>query len=144
MILSKNYFLIASISSLHPIFSDFNRRNLGNSDKIGRSHVQSLLKTLENWNPLLQRIVPSEKEKLELIAVIEDLCIQIEKLKDAFHIIIQYLNSELKVIDDKNLIDWSHASVSGYVLMEGYHEIDFPQHKKFVEKLEKYINQLSF
>lgn len=114
-----------------------------NSEKIGRAHIQNLLKTLENWAPLFQRIVPSEKEKLELIAVIEDLCIENEKLKDAFHIIMQYLNSELKVIDDQTLIDWSKNSSSSYVLLEGYHEIDSIAHKKFVEKLEKYISQLA-
>lgn len=139
----KNLLYLASISALHPIFSDFIDRNLANSEKIGRSHLQSLLKLLQNWDPFLQRIVPSEKEKLELIAVIEDLCSELEKLRDAFHIIIQYLNSELKVIDEKTLIDWSQASGSSYVLMEGYHEIDPSQHKKFVEKLEKYISQLS-
>lgn len=102
-----------------------------------------MLNTIQNWDPLLQRLIPSEKEELELIAVIEDLCIEFEKLKDAFHIIIQYLNSELKVIDDKTLINWSQASVSSYVLMEGYHEIEALQHKIFVEKLEKYINHLT-
>ena len=128
---------------MHPIFNDFINRNLGNFEKIGRSHVQSLLNILQIWDPLLQRLIPSEKEKLELIAVIEDLCIELEKLKDAFHIIIQYFNSELKVIDDKTLVNWSQSSRSSYVLMEGYHEIDPAQHKKYVEKLEKYINQLS-
>ncbi len=101
------------------------------------------MNTLKNWNPLFQRIVPSDKEKLELIAVIEDLCIENEKLKDAFHIIIQYLNSELKVIDDQNLISWSQANGSSYILMEGYYEIEQNSHKKFVEKLSKYISQIS-
>lgn len=133
----------ASKSSLGPIFTDFVTKHLNNAEKIGRLHVQSLMKTLENWGPLLSRITPGEKEKLELIAVIEELCIDNEKLKDAFHIIIQYLNSELKVIDDKNLIDWSTATGSSYVLMEGYYEIEETQHKKFVDKLEKYIKQLS-
>jgi len=128
---------------LSPIFNDFIDRYLCSSEKIGRSHIQYLLKTLENWDPFFQRIVPSEKEKLQLIAVIEDLCIEHDKLRDAFHIIIQYLNSELKVIDDKTLISWSTIPVSSYVLMEGYNEIEASQHKKFVEKLEKFINQLS-
>jgi hypothetical protein len=101
------------------------------------------METLGNWSPLFSRIVPSKKEVLELIAVIEFLCIEIEKLRDAFHVIIQYLCSEMKIIENEVLIEWHNSINSSYVLLEGITNIDPNEHKFFKDKLEKYVKQLN-
>lgn len=98
---------------------------------------------LGSWSPLFSRIVPSDKEVLELIAVIEFLCVELEKLKDAFHVIIQYLSSELKIIKDEVLIDWHNSVYSKFVLLEGITEINSEDHQFFKDKLDKYVNQLN-
>ena len=142
--INKIFNFLASKSSLDPIFADFTERYLSNCEKIGRANIQNLMNTLQSWAPLFQRLVPSEKEKLELIAVIENLCLLHVKLSEAFHVIIQYLNSELKIFDKDILVKWSKLDQSNYNLMEeGCINVDTVHHKKFVEKLVKYINQLS-
>merc|ERR1711957_1003891 len=70
-----------ALSCLRPIFEDFIDRYLSTLDKIGRRDIPKLMETLGNWQPLFIRLIPEDNDVLQLISVIEFLCIEQEKLK---------------------------------------------------------------
>jgi hypothetical protein len=128
--------LKAALFSVFKTFTD-NAKKSSNPINI----VEEIKILLSNWRGLFSRFVPNEKVQLQAIAVIEEICIEIPDLTDAFHVIIMIMNSELNAIGDEILKNWAEAEESVYSTSEEDKVIPEEFHKKFVEKMKKYIEQ---
>jgi hypothetical protein len=133
---------IAIKACLEVIFEDFVKKT--NISKLSKNHLSLLSETLVNWKGLFPKFVTNETDQQNLIAVIEDLCIQFPQLADGFHLIIQYLNSDkIDALSDGVLKRWYEDEVSQYPTSEeGMKEISESAHQDFREKMKKYIDQL--
>ena len=79
-----------------------------NGKKFGRQHINEIGNVFKIWNNIFTRFVPNKEVELHLISVIEQLCIEIDEIKSAFHILIQVLNSDkCNVIRDESIIEWN-------------------------------------
>ena len=109
-------------------------------EKFSKRHIKEMTKLFKEWKPLFERFVPNESEELQLISVIEQLCIEIEEISSAFHILIQILNSEeCNAIGDEAILKWNRSSESYYEELEGKVYIPKNVNEANKKKLQKYI-----
>ena len=79
---------------------------------------------------------------IDLISVIEKLCIDINEIKEAFHIIIQIMNSdEIDFISDEAIFKWRDNKESFYPTHESKVIIPENIHQENLQKMEKYIEE---
>lgn len=79
-----------------------------NGQKFSRQHIDKIGNLFKSWKNIFTRFVPNKEVELHLISVIEQLCIEIDEIKSAFHILIQVLNSDkCNVIGDESIIEWN-------------------------------------
>ena len=111
-----------------------------NGKKFSRQHIEKIGDLFKSWKNLFVRFVPNKDVELHLISVIEQLCIEIDEIKSAFHILIQVLNSEkCNVISDESIINWNKNEESYYDEIEGKVYIPKDINKENKKKMEKYI-----
>ena len=111
-----------------------------NGEKFSKRHIQEITKLFKEWKPLFERFVPNENEQLQLISVIEQLCIEIEEIGSAFHIIIQILNTEeCNIIGDEVILKWNKNIDSYYEELEGKVYIPKNVNENNKKKMAKYI-----
>jgi hypothetical protein len=110
-----------------------------NGEKFHKSHIPKIIKLFKEWKNLFKRFVTNEDVELHLISVIEQLCIEIEEINSAFHILIQVLNSQCEVIGDDAVLKWYKSNESYYAELEGKVFIPPDVNKENKNKLKKYI-----
>ncbi len=125
---------------LSTIFKDFKDKNLNNCS-FQRTHIPLLENCLVNWKRIFPRFVPDEAEQVNLLAVLEDVCIQIPEFIDVFHVLVQFLNSDdFNVLSDEVIKEWAESDDSSYPKMDEIINIPDEYHKLFVEKMKKYLD----
>ncbi len=103
-------------------------------------HIPKLEKLLHDWKRLFPRFVPDITEQLNLLSVLEEVCIENSLFIEVFHVIVQYLNSdEFSVLSDSVIQEWIQNENSSYPKMDEIKYIPEEFHKQFVEKMKKYI-----
>ena len=108
--------------------------------KFGRQHIDLITKEFKTWKNIFTRFVPNKDVELHLISVIEQLCIEIDEIKSAFHILIQVLNSdECNVIGDESIITWNKNEESFFDEIGGRIFIPKEINEENKKKMEKYI-----
>jgi translation initiation factor eIF-2B subunit epsilon len=110
-----------------------------NGEKFNKSHIPKIIKLFKDWKNLFKRFVTNEEVELHLISVIEQLCIEIEEINSAFHILIQVLNSQCEVIGDDAVLKWYKSNESYYAELEGKVFIPPDVNQENKNKLKKYI-----
>ncbi len=111
-----------------------------NGSSFQRIHIPKLENLLHDWKRLFPRFVPDENEQMNLLAVLEEVCIENSAFIDVFHVIVQYLNSdEFSVLSDTVIKQWVQNENSSYPKMDEIIYISEDIHKQFVEKMKKYI-----
>ena len=110
-----------------------------NGEKFNKSHIPKIIKLFKDWKNLFKRFVTNEDVELHLISVIEQLCIEIEEINSAFHVLIQVLNSQCEVIGDDAVLKWYKSNESYYAELEGKVFIPPEVNKENKNKLKKYI-----
>ena len=122
---------------LTPIFIHFL-----NGENFNHNHIKKLEELLLNWKNLFKRFVSTENDMIDLISVIEKLCIDINEIKEAFHIIIQIMNSdEIDFISDEAIFKWRDNKESFYPTHESKVIIPENIHQENLQKMEKYIEE---
>lgn len=135
-----NFNFLAIKVCLSTIFQDFKDKNLKNGS-FQRSHIPLLESCLVNWRRIFPRFVPDETEQVNLLAVLEDVCIQIPEFIDVFHVLVQFLNSDdFNVLSDEVIKEWAGSDDSSYPKMDEIINIPDEYHKLFVEKMKKYLD----
>jgi hypothetical protein len=111
-----------------------------NGQKFGRQHINKIGEVFKSWKNIFTRFVPNKDVELHLISVIEQLCIEIDEIKSAFHILIQVLNSDkCNVIGDESIIEWNKNEESFFDEIGGRIFIPKEINKENKKKMEKYI-----
>ena len=122
---------------LNPIFNHFL-----NGENFNHTHIKKLQELLNNWKNLFKRFVSTENDMIDLICVIEKLCIDISEIKEAFHIIIQIMNSEdCDFISDDAIFKWRDNKESSYPTSESKVVIPDNIHQENLQKMKKYIEE---
>ena len=112
-------------------------------EKFSKKHIAKLTQLFKKWKPLFDRFVPNKDVEYHLISVIEQLCIDIEEIESAFHILIQILNNdECNVIGDDAILKWNESSESFYTELEGKVYISKEVNEKNKKKMAKYIETI--
>ena len=123
---------------LIPIINDFLK-----GENFNHNHIEKLKEILFNWKMLFNRFVSTEEDMINLISIIEKLCIDINEIKEAFHIFIQIMNSEeVNIISDNSILKWRDKKESSFPTSDGMVIIPDDIHKKNLDKMKKYIEQL--
>ena len=107
-----------------------------------KKSAKELIDLFNDWKILFDKFVPDENIELKLISVFEQICIEIDEINSAFHIIIKILNGQCHLIKDETLINWSEKEESSYETNEETIVIPSDINKKNKKKLEDYINDL--
>ena len=111
-----------------------------NGEKFGKKHIDKIAELFKSWKNIFTRFVPNKEVELHLISVIEQLCIEIDEIKSAFHILIQVLNSDkCNVIGDESIITWNKNEESFFDEIGGRIYISKEINKENKKKMEKYI-----
>jgi hypothetical protein len=135
----KKILNIAIKVCLSTLFKDFSEKIL-NGSSFQRIHIPKLENLLQDWKRLFPRFVPDETEQLNLLAVLEEVCIENSLFIDVFHVIVQYLNSDdFSVLSDSVIKEWAQNENSSYPKMDEVIYISDDFHRQFVEKMKKYI-----
>jgi NDP-sugar pyrophosphorylase family protein len=79
-----------------------------------KKSAKELIDLFNDWKILFDKFVPDENIELKLISVFEQICIEIDEINSAFHIIIKILNGQCHLIKDETLINWSEKEESSY------------------------------
>lgn len=110
-------------------------------ESFNHNHIEPLKNLLIDWKGLFTRMIPNPETQVNSISVLEEVCMEINEISEAFHIILQLLNSdELNVISDDAIKEWASNSESKYPTDGGDVYISQSFHTKFNEKMKKYIN----
>ena len=107
-----------------------------------KKSAKELIDLFNDWKILFDKFVPDENIELKLISVFEQICIEIDEINSAFHIIIKILNGQCHLIKDETLINWSEKEESSFETNEETIVIPSDINKKNKKKLEDYINDL--
>ena len=111
-----------------------------NGQKFSRQHIDKIGNLFKSWKNIFTRFVPNKEVELHLISVIEQLCIEIDEIKSAFHILIQVLNSDkCNVIGDESIIEWNKNEESFFDEIGGRIFIPKEINEENKKKMEKYI-----
>ena len=110
-----------------------------NGEKFNKNHIKKIIKLFNDWKNLFKRFVTNKDVELHLISVIEQLCIEIEEINSAFHVLIQVLNSQCEVIGDEAVLNWYKSNESYYAEVEGKVYIPQDVNEANKEKMKKYI-----
>ena len=109
-------------------------------EKFQKKHIEPMTKLLADWKPLFNRLVPNFNVQYHLISVIEQLCIEIDEISSAFHIIVQILaGDQCKVIADDAIMKWYKSKESYYDTKEEKVSILNYTHEKNKKKMKKFI-----
>ena len=107
------------------------------------THVQPMDELIVKWKGLFTRFVVNEDIELQLISVLEDICIELPEIGESFHVIVQILNKEENlIVKDDSIKSWAVLDESKYKTSEEEIIIPNEYHRKFVEKMRKYIEQI--
>ena len=110
-----------------------------NGEKFNKSHIKKIIQLFKDWKNLFKRFVTNKDVELHLISVIEQLCIEIEEINSAFHVLIQVLNSQCEVIGDEAILNWYKSNESYYAEVEGKVYIPQDVNEANKKKMKKYI-----
>ena len=123
---------------LMPIVRDFLH-----DEHFTMNHIQPLRELLVKWKPLFKRMVVNDDVEVNLIGVIEYVCMEITEMSEGFNIFIQVLNSdEMGVLKDKNIKTWAAREESWFPNSEGNVDIPEDVHKLNLSKMQKYLETL--
>ena len=114
-----------------------------NGKKLTKDKVDALSKLFKDWKQLFEKFVLDKTIELNLISVLEQLCIEIKEINSAFHILVQILNGEeCNVIQNQTIFNWNDNEDSYFDTSEGRIEIPKNVNKNNKKKMEKYITYL--
>lgn len=111
-----------------------------NGEKFGKKHIPLITKLFKDWKELFTKFIIDKDIELHLISVIEQLCIEIDEISSAFHILIQILNSdECDIIGNEAILKWNKNEESFYIEFEGKVYISKEVNENNKNKMKKYI-----
>ena len=114
-----------------------------NGKKFTKNKVGELSNLLKDWKQLFDKFVLDKTIELNLMSVLEQLCIEIPEINSAFHILVQILNGEdCNVIENQTIFNWNDNDESYFETSEGKVEIPKNINKSNKKKMEKYIDYL--
>ena len=109
-----------------------------NGKKLTKDKIEELSKLLKEWKQLFDKFVIDKIIELNLISVLEQLCIEIDEIKSAFHILVQILNGEdCNVIQNQTIFNWNDNEESYFETCEGKVEIPKNINKSNKKKIGK-------
>ena len=114
----------------------------GNKFVKNKHNYEELTKLFNNWKPLFDKFVPDENIELNLVSVLEQICIEISELNSAFYILAQILNNKCEILKDKTIINWFENEESSFETSQGLIIVPQDINKKNKKKMEKYVNDL--
>ena len=106
------------------------------------NNVKGLIELFKNWKPLFDKFVIDDTVELKLISVLEQICIEVEEIKNYFYVLLQILNGQCKLIKDQTIFDWNENEESSYETTEGAKNIPNDVNKKNKKDMKKYIEDL--
>ena len=106
------------------------------------NNVKGLIELFKNWKPLFDKFVIDDTVELKLISVLEQICIEVEEIKNYFYVLLQILNGQCKLIKDQTIFDWNENDESSYETTEGAKNIPNDVNKKNKKDMKKYIEDL--
>lgn len=106
------------------------------------NNVKGLIELFKNWKPLFDKFVIDDTVELKLISVLEQICIEVEEIKNYFYVLLQILNGQCKLIKDQTIFDWNENEESSYETTEGTKNIPNDVNKKNKKDMKKYIEDL--
>ena len=111
-----------------------------NGEKFSKKHIAKITKLFKDWKELFTTFIIDKDCELHLISVIEQLCIEIDEISSAFHILIQVLNSdECDIIGNEAILKWNKSNESYYTEFEGKVYISKEINENNKNKMKKYI-----
>jgi hypothetical protein len=128
------------------ILSDFIADNIDLFITLNQETTPRIITKLQDlftdWSTLFKKLIQTPEMQLRLIALMEDICIEFEKLYNFFNIILQILKGDIDVISDEVVIEWSTVESSKYPTCDGEKVIDAAYHGRFVAKCKKFVDSL--
>jgi NDP-sugar pyrophosphorylase family protein len=106
------------------------------------NNVKGLIELFKNWKPLFDKFVIDDFVELKLISVLEQICMEVEEIKNYFYVLLQILNGQCKLIKDQTIFDWNENEESSYETTEGTKNIPHDVNKKNKKDMKKYIEDL--
>ena len=111
-----------------------------NGEKFSKKHIAQITKLFKDWKELFTKFIIDKDTELHLISIIEQLCIEIDEINAAFHILIQILNSdECDIIGNEAILKWNKSDESYYTEFEGKVYISKEVNENNKKKMKKYI-----
>ena len=111
-----------------------------NGEKFSKKHIAQITKLFKDWKELFTKFIIDKDIELHLISIIEQLCIEIDEINAAFHILIQILNSdECDIIGNEAILKWNKSDESYYTEFEGKVYISKEVNENNKKKMKKYI-----
>ena len=114
----------------------------GNKFVKNKHSYEELTKLFNKWKPLFEKFVPDENIELNLISVLEQICIEIPELNSNFYILAQILNNKCNILKDKTIINWFENEEGNFETSQGLIIIPKDINQKNKKKMEKYVNEL--
>lgn len=112
-----------------------------NDEMFNHNHITPLTQLFKKWEGLFQKMIPNPNAELQFISVLEKLCMDIPEITDAFHIILQILNSdELNIIKNDAIKQWYNNNESFYTTSVSSVNIPDDIHKNNLDKMKLYID----
>jgi translation initiation factor eIF-2B subunit epsilon len=105
--------------------------------------IAKLQDLFQDWSTLFKKLIQTPEMQISLIALMEDLCVEYDRLYNFFNIILQILKGDLEVLDDNVIVEWSKLEVSKYQTCDGEKVVDSTYHSKFVAKCKKFVESLN-